>query len=65
MKSKTKPPVKSSPKPSGSSKRRSGADRRQEFITPYMKFVYNGDEKRSDDERRKHEERRKKSRDKE
>jgi hypothetical protein len=43
--------------------RRSGADRRLKFITPYMKFVYNGDEKRSEEERRKSEERRKESRD--
>ena len=45
--------------------RRSGADRRQNFITPYMKFVYNGDEKRTDEERRKGEERRKESQKKE
>lgn len=38
--------------------RRSGADRRLKYISPYMKFVYNGDEKRSEEERRKKEDRR-------
>ena len=45
--------------------RRSGAERRIKYIAPYMDFVYNGEEKRSDEERRKKEDRRKKSRDKE
>ena len=45
--------------------RRSGAERRMKYIAPYMDFVYNGEEKRSDEERRKKEDRRNKPRDKE
>jgi len=32
--------------------RRSGADRRLKFITPYMDFTYSGTERRSENERR-------------
>ena len=42
--------------------RRSGADRRLKYIAPYMKFVYKGDDKRSDEQRRSDKERRKESR---
>jgi hypothetical protein len=32
--------------------RRSGADRRLKYIAPYMKFIYKGDDKRSEEQRR-------------
>ena len=42
--------------------RRSGAERRLKYIAPYVKFVYKGDEKRSDEERRDDQDRRDKPR---
>ena len=36
----------------GKGGRRSGVDRRSEFITPYVRFTYKGSERRSGDERR-------------
>ena len=36
----------------GKGGRRSGVDRRSEFITPYVSFTYKGSERRSGDERR-------------
>ena len=42
--------------------RRSGAERRLKYITPYVKFVYKGDDKRDEEHRRSDEERRKESR---
>ena len=42
--------------------RRSGADRRLKYIAPYMKFVYKGDDKRSEEERRNEEQRRREPR---
>ena len=64
METKNNTPKNHSEKPSQKGGRRSGADRRTKFITPYMDFVYNGDEKRSDDDRRKSNDRRKNPRDK-
>jgi hypothetical protein len=43
---------------SGKGGRRSGADRRSKFITPYLEFTYSGPERRSDTERRSGEDRR-------
>jgi hypothetical protein len=43
---------------SGKGGRRSGADRRSKFITPYVDYTYSGTERRSGVERRSGEERR-------
>ncbi len=45
--------------------RRSGAERRTKIITPYVEYIYSGNEKRSEEERRNENNQRSTTRDKE